>query len=211
MSGRALLEKMRERGFNRQTPVFVAIFADRPEHGIGFRVNDILAKPLSERELLDALERSGLSPGNAQPILLVDDDQPALQLAGNLLRQAGYRTICARDAASALMTAGSEQPAAIILDPVSTEFLKEFRKSGNGRATPVIICTSDEIRGSAPEQIRAEPSSMGCDDACGSGLIDELAHVLSNSGVKSQPLSADASLSIPREVTHGSTIHIDRR
>jgi CheY-like chemotaxis protein len=193
MSGRAVLEKMRERGFNQQTPVIVAIFADQHETVIGFRVNDILAKPLSEKELLDAIERSGLVPGNSDPILVVDDDPSALQVADELLRQAGYRTIRRHDAASALTAAAEEQPAAIILDPVAAEFLKEFRKTGPGRITPVIICTKDELTGSEPDKIRAERTSMDYNGDCGDGLIDELTHILWNPGVKSQPVSANAS------------------
>jgi len=193
MSGRAVLEKMRERGFNQQTPVIVAISADQQGTVIGFQVNDILAIPLSENELLDAVERSGLVPGNSRPILVLDDDQSALQPADELLRQAGYRTICRHDPASALVTAAREQPAAIILDPAGAAFLKEFRKTGSGRITPVIICTRDELTGSEPDKLGAERSSMGYNGRCGYGLIDELTHILCNPGVESQPLSANAS------------------
>ena len=195
MSGRAVFEKLRERGFNQQTPVIVAIFADQQETVIGFRVNDILAKPLSEKELLDAVERSGLAPGNSHPILVVDDDPSALQLADELLRQAGYRALCRHDAASALVAAGRERPSAIILDPVGAEFLKEFRKTGTGRITPVIICTKDELTGSEPDKVGAERRSMGYNAAGDYGLIDELTHILWNPGVKSQPASANVSLS----------------
>jgi signal transduction histidine kinase/DNA-binding response OmpR family regulator len=193
MSGRAVFEKLRERGFNQQTPVLVTIFADRQETVIGFRVNDILALPLSENKFLDAVERSGLAPGDSRPILVVDDDSSTLHSANELLRRAGYTTVCRRDAASALTIATREPPAAIILDPVGAEFLKEFRRTATGRSTPVIICAKDELTGPEPDKIRAGRSLMGYNGACGYGLIDELTHILSNPRAKLQSVSAKAA------------------
>ncbi len=185
LSSRAILGKIRERGLNQQTPVIIATLMDRQGTVAGFRVDDILQKPASKSDLLEALERSGLVPGGSQPILVLDDDQLTLQRAEELLRQSGYRTVCRRDAASALQAAAQEHPAAVVLDPLTpqidgSEFLKEFRKSGAGRITPVIIWTGNQIPGSelAKHRPERERHAMARHDGQAQELIDELNHTL---------------------------------
>jgi CheY-like chemotaxis protein len=209
MSGRAVFEKIRERGFNQQTPVVMTIFAGQQGADIGVRVNGILAKPLSEKKLRGAIERCGLVAGNSQPIVVVDGDPSDLQLADELLRQAGYRVIGESDAASAHIAAAGEEPAALLLDTAGIEVIKDFKKTGTGRATPVIICMKDELTGAELDKIRAQRSSIGYNGAYGHGLVDELTRLLQSSALDSKP--ANACPSMDREVTHGSAIHFDRR
>jgi CheY-like chemotaxis protein len=179
MSGRAVLEKIREAGRNQQTPVIaVTILADK---GIvaGFRVASILPKPVSESEILKALRQCGVAPGHRRPILVVDDDKFALKLASEMLRQLGYRAVCRQDVASALEAASKESPAAVVLDLIMPEmsgfeFLNRFRKTRSGRRIPVIIWTGKELT----ETERAALRSTGSAIATKADPADELIHEL---------------------------------
>ncbi|MGE5306113.1 MAG: response regulator, partial [Alphaproteobacteria bacterium] len=150
MSGRAVLEKLRERGLNRETPVVVVTVLAQKGIVAGYQVVDILAKPASEEAIVKALERCGIAPDNRRPVLVVDDDASALKVADQVLRQLGFRPVCRQDAASALKAASTECPAAVVLDLMMPEmngfeFLKRFRKSRSGRRTPVIVWTGKDL------------------------------------------------------------------
>ncbi|HMF50761.1 MAG TPA: PAS domain S-box protein, partial [Candidatus Saccharimonadales bacterium] len=73
MSGRAVIEKLRERGLNQQTPVVVVTLLAHKGLIAGFQITDILSKPVSQGDLLSALERCRVPPGAPQPVLVVDD------------------------------------------------------------------------------------------------------------------------------------------
>jgi CheY-like chemotaxis protein/nitrogen-specific signal transduction histidine kinase len=185
MSGRAVLGKMRERGLNQQTPVIVATVLNAEGAVAGFRVNEILMKPTSQSDLLQAFERCGVTPGSSRPILVLDSDQAALQLIDGLLRGSGYRPVCRQDTPSALKAAVQEQPAAVILDPVTAQlnglrFLKEFRKTSTGRITPVIVWTGYEVVGLDHREFQDAQGSMTRENGQAQELIDELKHILWN-------------------------------
>jgi signal transduction histidine kinase/ActR/RegA family two-component response regulator len=74
MSGRAVLEKLRERGRNQATPVIVVTLLAHKGIVAGFQIADILPKPVAENEILKALERCGIAPSGTRPILVVDDE-----------------------------------------------------------------------------------------------------------------------------------------
>jgi PAS domain S-box-containing protein len=61
MSGRAVLEKLRGRGLNQHTPITVMTLIARKGAVAGFQVNDLLSKPISQEELVSALERCGVA------------------------------------------------------------------------------------------------------------------------------------------------------
>jgi signal transduction histidine kinase/CheY-like chemotaxis protein len=183
MSGQAVLRKMRERGLNQQTPVIIATVLDAQGAVAGFRVDEILSKPMSKSDLLEAFERSGVPPSSTHPILVLDNDQAALQLADELLRRSGYRAVCRQDAASAVKTAAHEHPAAVILDPVTAQlnglgFLKEFRKTSVGRMTPVMVWTGHELAGLDHHEFRPAANSVVVKDGQAQELIDELKQIL---------------------------------
>ena len=68
MSGRAVLGKIRERGLNLETPVIVvSVLADKGI-GLGYEVRDILAKPVSQDEILKALRSCGVEPNSQQEL-----------------------------------------------------------------------------------------------------------------------------------------------
>ncbi|HWH77572.1 MAG TPA: response regulator, partial [Candidatus Binatus sp.] len=159
MSGRNVLEQLRQRGLNQQTPVIVVTLLAHKGVVAGFQVADIMSKPVSRSDLVNALERCQVKAGTRGPILVVDDDATALRLADEMLRQLGYRTICRQDAASALKAASKKIPAAVVLDLVMPEmsgfeFLKRFRKTRRGRGVPVVIWTGKDLTDAERSELR---------------------------------------------------------
>ncbi len=181
MSGRAVLEKLRERGLNQQTPVVVVTLLAHKGIVAGFQISDILSKPVSQNDLVKALERCRVAPGKARPILVVDDDETSLRLADEMLRRLGYRTVCRPNGSSALQAASKERPAAVVLDLVMPEmngfeFLKHFRKTRRGRSTPVIVWTSKDLTDAERSALRSAASAV----TKKTEQADELAHEIRN-------------------------------
>lgn len=185
MSGRAVLGKIRERGLNQQTPLILATVLNGQGALAGLRVNEILTKPASQSDLLEAIERCGVPPGSSRPILVWDSDQAALQLIGDLLGQSGYRATCHQDATNAIKAAVNEPPAAVILDPFTAQFeglglLKELRKTSAGHVTPVIVWTGNGLAGLDHREVERAHCSLTRKDGQAQELIDELKHILWN-------------------------------
>ena len=183
MSGRAVLEKIRERGLNQKTPVIVVTLLAHKGIVAGFQIADILPKPVAESELLAALDRCQIVPNGGRPILVVDDDKSALKLASEMLQDLGYRPICRQNGASALKAASKNRPAAVVLDLVMPEmngfeFLKRFRQTKNGRRTPVIVWTGKDLTDSERAELRSAASSIIKKNDRAEELILELKNIL---------------------------------
>jgi PAS domain S-box-containing protein len=183
MSGRAVLEKLRERGLNQETPVVVVTVLAQKGIVAGYQVIDILAKPVSEGEIVKALERCGIAHNSRRSVLVIDDDASALKVADHVLRQLGFRPVCRQDAASALKAASTERPAAVVLDLMMPEmngfeFLKRFRKTPNGRRTPVIVWTGKDLTETERAALRSSVSSIAKKDKQANQLIQELNAIL---------------------------------
>jgi signal transduction histidine kinase/CheY-like chemotaxis protein len=183
MSGRAVLEKLRERGLNQKTPVIVVTLLAHKGIVAGFQITDILAKPVAKGEILKALQRCGIEPDGTRPILVVDDDKSALKLASEMLQLLGYRPVCRQDGASALKAAFKNRPAAVVLDLVMPgmdgfEFLKRFRKSKRGRQIPVIVWTGKDLTDAERMELRSAASSIAKKDDQARQLILELKNIL---------------------------------
>jgi signal transduction histidine kinase/CheY-like chemotaxis protein len=203
MSGRAVLEKLRERGLNQQTPVIVVTLLAHKGIIAGFQVTDILAKSVSEGEILNALKRCGVAPSSERPILIVDDDESSLKLADKMLRQLGYRPVCRQDATSALEAASMERPAAVVLDLVMPEmtgfeFLKRFRETGDGRHTPVIVWTAKDLSKLERDELRLAASTIAKKDDQADELIHELKNILRTTSASARAVDYGSGISIAK-------------
>ena len=98
----------------------------------GFAVHDILTKPVDGATLIAALERAGVSAGDAGTVLVVDDDPGSLRLMAASLEQLGYRSTCVERAIDGLRISERTAPLAVVLDLQMPEmdgfgFLEQFR------------------------------------------------------------------------------------
>jgi signal transduction histidine kinase/CheY-like chemotaxis protein len=97
------------------TPALVCALPEQEEAAHAIGANDYLVKPVSGEALLAALDRFGVGRGT---ILIVDDEQDAIQLFWRILAASGrgYRVLTASNGAEALAILGSDRPDAILLD-----------------------------------------------------------------------------------------------
>ena len=77
-------------------------------------------------------------------ILIVEDDQPILELMDLLIRRLGYEPVLISNGPDALVYARNEPPALILLDIMMTpisgwEFLEKLRAEAHLKNLPVII------------------------------------------------------------------------
>ena len=80
-------------------------------------------------------------------IMLVEDDQPILDMMDIILRRIGYEPVLVPDVLEALGLVKSDPPALILLDIMMTpmngwEFLEKLRTEYNIRDLPVILFTA---------------------------------------------------------------------
>jgi two-component system cell cycle response regulator DivK len=96
-------------------------------------------------------------------ILVIEDNEQNLYLAGFLLEKAGYEVISARDGRSGIETAAAVKPDLILLDiqlPVMDGYAvaREIRRNPDLAATPLVAVTSYAMPGDREKTIVA-----GCD------------------------------------------------
>lgn len=80
-------------------------------------------------------------------IMLVEDDQPILDMMDILLRRIGYEPVLVPDVLEALERVKSDPPALILLDIMMTpmngwEFLEKVRTGYNIKNLPIILFTA---------------------------------------------------------------------
>jgi CheY-like chemotaxis protein len=92
-------------------------------------------------------------------IMLVEDDQPILDMMDILLRRIGYEPVLVPDVLEALDRVKNDPPALILLDIMMTpmngwEFLEKLRGEFNIRDLPVILFTASPSVGEKIAQMK---------------------------------------------------------
>jgi signal transduction histidine kinase/CheY-like chemotaxis protein len=182
MPGQEVLRRIRGEGPNRETPVIIATVVADKGVAAGFRVHDVLTKPIAPDDLLGALARAQVARNDSRPILVVDDDPRARKLAEKALTDAGYRVRCAAGGEEGLEVAGEFAPAAVVLDLMMPGmdgfgFLKRFRATPAGRQTPVIVWTVKDLTREEDEMLRAATQALISKGEGAALLLAELAEL----------------------------------
>ena len=92
-------------------------------------------------------------------IVVIEDDQPILDLMGILLKKLGYEPVLIANGLDALTSVRADPPALILLDimmsPLSGwEFLERLRTEYNLREIPVILFTASATVSEKMEQLK---------------------------------------------------------
>ncbi|HZT05533.1 MAG TPA: PAS domain S-box protein [Chloroflexota bacterium] len=150
LPGSRVLQEIRTRTNNAETPVVVVTVIAQADLGLGFAIHDYLLKPVKSEELLAAIGRSGAQPNGSASILVIDDDQSVRDVLREVLADHGFDPVCVADGKAGLEAIKGKAPAAIVLDLLMPnmdgfEFLYALRRSPAGRRVPVIILTSKDL------------------------------------------------------------------
>jgi PAS domain S-box-containing protein len=183
IAGREVLRTIRSDGPNRDTPIIVVSVVAEQGLGAGFRVHDVIGKPVDRRQLIASLERAGVARDRSRPILVVDDNPRDLKLVARALKELGYRPVCCSDGESGLRAAEGEPPAALVLDLVmpgmdGLEFLVRFRRLPALDRTPVILWTARDLTAAERGRLLASAEALVHKSQGPAALLDEIrAHV----------------------------------
>jgi PAS domain S-box-containing protein len=133
-------------------PVLALSLGSVGEVALGFALTDILAKPVENEQLLQALSRSAVVPQQGRPIVVIDDDSGSLKLMAATLAQIGYDCVCFSSARTALSALGQLRPLALVVDLIMPDmdglaFLDRFRAWPENRGIPVMIWTVKDLSG----------------------------------------------------------------
>jgi CheY-like chemotaxis protein/anti-sigma regulatory factor (Ser/Thr protein kinase) len=184
MTGRDVLRAIRAGGRNQQTPVILLTVATDKGLVAGFKVHDILSKPLATDELFSSLEHAGVSPRMPNnKVGVVDDDASILKMLEIRLSEQGYEPICVPDGAQALEAVEIHRPHVIVLDLFMPnmdgfEVIDRLRASSVGCHVPVIVFTNKDL--SAEERTRLRELTQGTAMKSGgeANLLRELATIM---------------------------------
>ena len=144
--GLDLLANIRSHGASHATPV-VGVTMPAQERSATFSIANLLCKPIRSDEILMAMAPFKLpEPGRAN-VLVIDDDQSALDLMQATLKSIGLDAVCMLDGREALRHLDQLRPDAIILDLMMPEFdgfqvLDALHRLPAWRQVPVFIWTS---------------------------------------------------------------------
>jgi len=153
VDGWDVLIRLKGEPATRDIPVVIVSIVE--EHGKGFALGaaDYLVKPVSREEMLQALQRLGLTRPRRRErltILTIDDDPLAVELVETILTAEGFHVLKAYGGVEGLAVARQELPALLILDLLMPDLdgfavLEQLRADPATAAIPIIILTSQNL------------------------------------------------------------------
>ncbi|WP_238457689.1 response regulator [Desulforamulus ferrireducens] len=157
LNGWEILQRLKMQEESRDIPIIVCSIVPEKERAFSLGAVDFLEKPVAENILLERLGKLINSTAKAKHIVIVDDDNNALQYLKKVVSGAGYVThefLQAEEALAYIQSGGQVQ--AIILDLMMPEmdgfeFLDQVREKPEFKNIPVIINTGKEL---TPEDYR---------------------------------------------------------
>jgi len=164
IDGWEVLRQLKETPETEAIPVVMVTVENEADHKIALDVEDYLVKPVDVTRLgrvIGRVTRKALQ----RNLLLVDDEEDALQSLSRILKKAGWQTTLATNGVEALAALGITRPAAIVLDLMMPEmdgfeFLAEIRKNEHLKSIPVIVMTGKEPSEAEYEFLRSCGTSV---------------------------------------------------
>jgi len=158
-SGWELLRRLRALPRHARTPVVIAAIQADKGTGAVFRISEYLTQPMDPEELLASLQRAGVTPHAAQPVLVVDGDRAVQMHLGRLLESGGYTALPLGSAGEALDYLRRERPGALMMDlqighSDGIHCLSQLRELEFARDLPVLVWTGRKLGRREIERLR---------------------------------------------------------
>lgn len=149
-------------------PVIIVSILDERGKGIALGAADYIVKPASRDDVLAALHRLTLparAMNGSAKVLVIDDDQLAIELMEAVLQPEGYTILKATDGENGILLAQQELPSLIILDllmPGVDGFavVNLLRANTATAAIPIIILTSKAMSQEEKERLNGQISYL---------------------------------------------------
>jgi len=143
-------------------PVALVSFIDQARKGYSLGATDYIIKPIDWQRLRHILRRHTV--GEA-PVLIVDDEPAARELARRNLEQDGWAVLEAANGAEACELLKQQTPAVIVLDlimPVMDgfEFMTVLRSDPRWHSVPVIVVTAMELTPDERQRLNGSVTSI---------------------------------------------------
>ncbi|HEY4688185.1 MAG TPA: GAF domain-containing protein [Anaerolineae bacterium] len=180
-------------------PIIVCSIVEDESKGFALGAADYLVKPISETDLVRALERvNGNKP--VQTVLVIDDEPEAIRLIRRMLdNRPGYKVIEAQGGALGIATTQAAQPDVVLLDLMMPDIdgfavLETLKTNRLSRDIPVVIVTAKELTEDDRTRLRGKAAALlnkGAFDA--QRLLSEIASALEHIEATQKPPSTSVT------------------
>ncbi len=120
--GLAMLASLRDRPSAPSIPVLGLTASTEGGHAAAFAIADLLCKPVNAGQFEALLGRHARRSVYAGTVLLIDDDEAALETMRGALTRLGLNAVCMSDGRRALREIDVHRPQAIVVDLMQADF-----------------------------------------------------------------------------------------
>ncbi|MCC4768831.1 response regulator [Methanosarcina sp. DH2] len=163
INGWHVLRQLKSDPDTARIPVLIISVTDNNELGIALGAAYSFTKPVKRVELLDSLrEITGKFRFEEPRILIIDDDENAVELLSSMIEPEGFEVIKAYNGQEGLDRLFSEQqPDILILDLLMPEIsgfevISRLRNAEQTKDIPLIVCTAGEFTEKNIEELNGE-------------------------------------------------------
>ncbi len=159
-NGWTFLRELKSNEATRSIPIVVITVIDNEKQALALGADAFLIKPVDRLPLLSKLNNL-VSQGNAQTLLLIDDDPAYRYVVKQLLADTPLQILEAVNGQEGFALAETAQPTAILLDlemPEMSGFdvLDRLKHNATTQAIPVIIYSSTQLDTEAQSRLTAQ-------------------------------------------------------
>jgi len=193
IDGWEVLSRLKDDETTRNIPVVVVSVLDKPALGRALGAIDYFVKPVDARALLSRLGQYTFASEVRQEdvnVLVVDDEQPNLDLIEALLRPAGFNVLRASGGQQGIEIARSQLPDLILLDLMmpgisGVDVVEQLRSRDETRAIPILILTAKTLTDDDKRSLNGQVAAIfQRDSVAGTELVEWLKGIVQKTAPK---------------------------
>ncbi|NOZ52819.1 MAG: response regulator [Gammaproteobacteria bacterium] len=155
-SGWSVLTLLKTDSVTATIPVMIISIIDEQKLGLTLGAIDYVQKPIDQQRLLSGLQALRVQ---GRDILIIEDDEHAMQFLCVLLQQANYRVRIARSGSDGITEVERMPPDIILLDLMMQgmsgfEFIRYIKTNKRTREIPIIVTSAKELTQGEADYLR---------------------------------------------------------